>query len=240
MEKTPTNRQDALVYWSMSAHASTTTSGTSSRTPFATHEEMPLEDIAARLGLPLEMLLRRVEAGDLPARRVTDATGTHYFLRPEYLGTVADRAASTPVGEVRGVAITAASTATAHKSNKGGAAEQSGSGSALMDLFMDASSLSQGLDPRELIAGLLERWEKTLEQRIYIEQRQRFEGELNERQSQVRLLESEIQLERVQHASTLADKDRLIAERERVLSERERELGTLRAASARKRRFFRR
>ena len=85
------------------------------------------------------------------------------------------------------------------------------------------------LDPRELVAGLLDRWERTLEQRIYSEQRQRFEAELTNRQAKVKQLQLELEAARAEHAAALAEKERMLAERLRELAERERELDRARA-----------
>lgn len=115
----------------------------------------------------------------------------------------------------------------------------------------DLSSMS--LDARDLVAGLLDRWERTLEQRIYTEQRQRFQGELMARQNMVKQLQMELQTARAEHAAAQAEKDRALAEKERELAERERDLAHSRrladeqerpvapvaAASPRRRRWFR-
>ena len=49
-----------------------------------------VEEVAERLGLPLSVLLHRVEAGDIPARRVERADGLHYALRLGDLGIELD------------------------------------------------------------------------------------------------------------------------------------------------------
>jgi hypothetical protein len=95
------------------------------------------------------------------------------------------------------------------------------------------------LDPRELVAGLLDRWERTLEQRIYAEQRQRFEAELNARQNLVKQLQLELQTARAEHAAAQAERDRRLAERERQLADAQRELADSRQAANRRRRWFR-
>src|SRR5258708_8683083 len=48
--------------------------------------ELPVEEVAERLGLPAAMLIRRIEAGDIPARRVDAASGSHYHVRIADLG----------------------------------------------------------------------------------------------------------------------------------------------------------
>ena len=95
------------------------------------------------------------------------------------------------------------------------------------------------LDPRELVAGLLDRWERTLEQRIYAEQRQRFEAELNARQNLVKQLQLELQTVRAENAATLAERDRKLAESERSMAQVQQELAAARE-SGRRRGWFRR
>ncbi|MGH7722493.1 MAG: hypothetical protein ACRENL_06620 [Candidatus Dormibacteria bacterium] len=108
---------------------------------------------------------------------------------------------------------------------------------------------SMSLDARELVAGLLDRWERTLEQRIYTEQRQRFQAELVARQNMVKQLQMELHAARAEHAAAQAEKDRLLAGKERELADRERDLAETRRlaheaermippAAARRRRWF--
>jgi hypothetical protein len=108
---------------------------------------------------------------------------------------------------------------------------------------------SMSLDARELVAGLLDRWERTLEQRIYTEQRQRFQAELVARQTMVKQLQMELQTARAEHAAAQAEKDRILAGKERELADRERDLADTRRAAeeaqraaspvVRRRRWFR-
>ncbi|HEX4579936.1 MAG TPA: hypothetical protein VH498_08045 [Candidatus Dormibacteraeota bacterium] len=110
----------------------------------------------------------------------------------------------------------------------------------------DVAAMS--LDARDLVAGLLDRWERTLEQRIYTEQRQRFQAELTARQTMVKQLQMELQTARAEHAAAQAEKDRVLAAKERELAERERDLADTRrqaeeagraaAAAPRRRRWF--
>ena len=75
---------------------------------------------------------------------------------------------------------------------------------------------TMSLDARELVAGLLDRWERTLEQRIYTEQRQRFQAELVARQNMVKQLQMELHTARAEHAAAQAEKDRVLAGKERA------------------------
>jgi hypothetical protein len=108
---------------------------------------------------------------------------------------------------------------------------------------------SMSLDARELVAGLLDRWERTLEQRIYTEQRQRFQAELVARQNMVKQLQMELHTARAEHAAAQAEKDRMLAGKERELADRERDLAETRRsaeeterliapAASRRRRWF--
>jgi hypothetical protein len=101
----------------------------------------------------------------------------------------------------------------------------------------DVASMTS-LDPRELVAGLLDRWERTLEQRIYSEQRQRFEAELNARQNLVKQLQLELQTARAEHAAAQAEKDRRLADRDRRISELEAGAPDSQDDSGRRRRWF--
>ena len=47
---------------------------------------LPVEEVAQRLDLPLGILLRRVEAGDVPSRREEGPGGVHYLVRLGDLG----------------------------------------------------------------------------------------------------------------------------------------------------------
>ncbi len=101
----------------------------------------------------------------------------------------------------------------------------------------DVASMTS-LDPRELVAGLLDRWERTLEQRIYSEQRQRFEAELNARQNLVKQLQLELQTARAEHAAAQAEKDRRLADRDRRISELEAGAPDSQDVAGRRRRWF--
>jgi hypothetical protein len=101
----------------------------------------------------------------------------------------------------------------------------------------DVASMTS-LDPRELVAGLLDRWERTLEQRIYSEQRQRFEAELNSRQNLVKQLQLELQTARAEHAAAQAEKDRRLADRDRRIGDLESRFPDAQDVAAKRRRWF--
>lgn len=278
--------------------------------PPAPDDELPVEEVAQRLGLPLGLLIRRVEAGDVPARREDGPGGVRYHLRLADLGIEPSDVMGDDEAVEWDAAIATTTTATVDETvdEKVGdadiedvvgesddeddlddAGEQELVGSAvekshpietpddtetnlfdtaaddidgvlpdeiLAESSQEASPLEQALfdypmpsprgevaamslDPRELVAGLLDRWERTLEQRIYIEQRQRFEGVLNARENLIKQLQMELQVARAEHAAAQADKERELAERERHLATLEREAADHRAET-KKRGWFRR
>jgi hypothetical protein len=227
---------------------------------------LPVEEVAQRLDLPLGILLRRVEAGDVPSRREEGPDGVRYLVRLGDLGIespMTDSAAAPapppppalddegPVGLSSSVDVVgtaqpsswpdkvvpspaeelAAEAPTAH--GRGGAMIEIGSNEPRRDV---ASMTS--LDPRELVAGLLDRWERTLEQRIYSEQRQRFEAELNSRQNLVKQLQLELQTARAEHAAAQAEKDRRLADRDRRISDLEAGSPDAQDVAGRRRRWF--
>ena len=254
---------------------------TSSLTPplHATDEEpfLPVEEVAERLGVPLSILVRRVEAGDVPARAENHPEGVRYTMRLSDLGIElddpepapepplaagADVAGEIPVAEVTGVAaprgvaeVTKEIVAEIQAEIRAeaeiepvltrGRRERRGEGLTLLDGGALSGPRSEvatmTLDAREVVGGLLDRWERTLEQRIYGEQRQRFESELAARQSHVKQLQLELQAVRAEHAAVLAEKERTLAEKERALADRERELAQARALPPKRRgwRLFR-
>jgi hypothetical protein len=233
-----------------------------------TEPYLPVEEVAQRLDLPLGILLRRVEAGDVPSRREEGPDGVRYLVRLGDLGIespVVDAVAppappppppdtvnhaalvdQSPSVDVVGTAQPsswpdkvvpppaeelAAEAQTSH--GRGGSMIEIGSNEPRRDV---ASMTS--LDPRELVAGLLDRWERTLEQRIYSEQRQRFEAELNARQNLVKQLQLELQTARAEHAAAQAEKDRRLADRDRRINELEAGAPDPQDVAGRRRRWF--
>ena len=281
-------------------------------------EYLLVEEVADRLGLPLAVLMRRVEAGDIPARRIENENGVHYILRLTDLGiedaapgaeededagpygvaTARDDQGSEPEvatvdltgrriaeddrepaqpappwfrdepvnseddhheheDQVEPVAVEVVDRADAETAVDVTVDEPAPAVVAPVPAAIIAEERSphgdlsaMSLDARELVAGLLDRWERTLEQRIYTEQRQRFQGELTARQNMVKQLQMELHTVRAEHAAAQAEKDRQLAEKERELADRERDLADARrlaeeterllapAASARRRRWF--
>src|SRR6202140_2412962 len=228
---------------------------------------LPVEEVARRLDLPLGILLRRVEAGDVPSRREEGPNGVRYLVRLGDLGIEspatdgapapapppppesANHAAPvdpTPSVDVVGTAQSsswpdkvvpppaeelAAEAQTSH--GRAGSMIEIGSNEPRRDV---ASMTS--LDPRELVAGLLDRWGRTLERRIYSEQRQRFEAELNARQNLGKQLQLELQTARADHAAAQAEKDRRLADRDRRIGELEAGGPAPQDVASRRRRWF--
>jgi hypothetical protein len=117
--------------------------GTSLSAPSAeTEEEQELwvEDVASRLGLPVGMLIRRIEAGVLPARAVALPDGVRYRLKPA--PSPSDAAAASPA-----------------------------------ETAVTPAAPSEGVDSSgALVAGLLDRWERTIEQRLLADKRREAEA----------------------------------------------------------------
>ncbi|HEY8672325.1 MAG TPA: hypothetical protein VIM76_01080 [Candidatus Dormibacteraeota bacterium] len=254
---------------------------------------LPVEEVARRLDLPLGILLRRVEAGDVPSRREDGPDGVHFLVRlgdlgiegasegmPEQLDTAAPVATPVPIALVPSVdmavpppppviedepaagdetqnvdVVGTAQQPTQHASAwpdkvvpspaeelAAEAMNSHGRGGTLIDAGpneprRDVASMTS-LDPRELVAGLLDRWERTLEQRIYSEQRQRFEAELNSRQNLVKQLQLELQTARAEHAAAQAEKDRRLADRDRRIGDLESRFPDAQDVAAKRRRWF--
>jgi len=246
---------------------------------------LPIEEAAKRLDLPLGVLIGRVEAGDVPARRSEGPDGAEYSVRLSDLGVRAepeqaeasaapeasaelvgtmpkswpDKVVPPPSEELAAMSAPGPRDADSRPSRSNGREAREGrpegagraapappAGApggqqryALVNGSPRSEVANMALDPRELVAGLLDRWERTLEQRIYAEQRQRFETELNARQNLLKQLQLELQAARAEHAAAQADKDRRLAERERELADLERDLAAAREAGPRKRGWFR-
>ena len=240
---------------------------------------LPVEEVARRLDLPLGILLRRVEAGDVPSRREDGPDGVHFMVRLGDLGieSPADVAAApppppptqhqqivdhatadqSPSVDVLGTAQQPAPVAPAaqlptswpdkvvpppEEELAAEAQSSHGRSGSLIDTSSneprrDVAAMTS-LDPRELVAGLLDRWERTLEQRIYSEQRQRFEAELNARQNLVKQLQLELQTARAEHAAAQAEKDRRLADRDRRISDLEARFPDAQDVAAKRRRWF--
>ena len=248
---------------------------------------IPVEEIARRLDLPLAILLRRIEAGDVPARRVLGGTGSGWGIRLSDLGieSAADVRRPEVTHEAQPQSRSAEPLAVApavplveqqhaaehHAAEEQQAAEiRQSAGSLVMgepapgapemtqqeDPFQPVSVTGRitryergtrgprgevagmFIDSRELVSGLLDRWERTLEQRIFIEQRQRFEGELNARQNLVKQLQLELQTAHAEHAAYVADSERRYLELEHQIADLQRELNMGNELHARRRGLF--
>jgi hypothetical protein len=277
-------------------------------TEMGTEPYLPVEEVARRLDLPLGILLRRVEAGDVPSRREDGPDGVHFLVRlgdlgiegasedmseqvdtaapvempaPIALDTSVDMAVPPPPPVVEDEAalgdesesvdvVGTAQQPPEHPSAwpdkvvpppaeelaawpdkvvpppaeelAAEAKNSHGRGGTLIDTGSneprrDVASMTS-LDPRELVAGLLDRWERTLEQRIYSEQRQRFEAELNSRQNLVKQLQLELQTARAEHAAAQAEKDRRLADRDRRIGDLESRFPDAQDVAAKRRRWF--
>lgn len=258
-------------------------SQTSAATPRRAEEPyIPVEELAQRLDLPLTILLRRIEAGDVPARR-QGTTGSGWELRLSDLGIDAeereedeedahamsddpaiskDPPPPPPMAETPAVETPRAGderrdswspawharsddpTGAGQRGDPSGSEGPPGETHAAERRPDEPVAILPGritryergtrgprsevagmiIDSRELVSGLLDRWERTLEQRIFIEQRQRFESELNARQNLVKQLQLELQTARAEHAAYAADRDRQQLELEHQIADLHREL----------------
>ncbi len=204
---------------------------------------LTVDEVAARLGLPAELVLRRVTAGDVPARETVNALGEQTFeLRLSDLGLEPDTAGRAVGGVVELTGTLAVSrddysadtaldvAAPVAELNVESMVPPPGRIERQLTLIEheQVGPLSEisgmSIDPRELVAGLLDRWERTLEQRIYAEQRQRFESELVARQTMVKELQMELRAARAEHAAAQAEKDRALIERDHAMQNRERQI----------------
>ena len=227
---------------------------------------IPVEEIAQRLDLPLTILLRRIEAGDVPARRLIGGGRSGWGIRLSDLGIEADATMQRGVlADEQALHDAVASlpdeddahtdalpeTAVDTVETVDNAAEDPTEDAEAMEPVAvipgritryergtrgpRAEVAGMYIDSREVVTGLLDRWERTLEQRIHIEQRQRFEGELNARQNLVKQLQLELQTVHAEHAAYVADSERRHAELEHKVADLQRELAAAYDASERRR-----
>jgi len=215
--------------------------------PIATSDEdplLPVEEVARRLGVPLAVLVRRLEAGDVPANREMGPDGVRYTVRLSELGVESVSEFDPGSAEIGSPLEDSENELVAQSvppPTSGGSPNLT-----VFDGYRERGPRGEvatmSLDAREIVGGLLDRWERTLEQRIYSEQRQRFEAELASRQTLVKRLQMELQTVRAEHAAVQAESERHLAEKERELADCERqlwasngELGELRAILPKKR-----
>ncbi|HUY61746.1 MAG TPA: hypothetical protein VMW49_07710, partial [Candidatus Dormibacteraeota bacterium] len=138
--------------------------------------DLTIEEVAARLGLPVEMIRRRVEAGDLPVHWV-EVDGRLEVRVPD-----AATAPAPPVGNDRGRAEAAPPAAgSARPAPAPPAGPQAEPPAAVTPIALAADEEAvperewQGLvqpgqsslaltqvDARQLVAGLFDRWERAL------------------------------------------------------------------------------
>lgn len=218
---------------------------------------IPVEQIAQKLDLPLAILLRRIEAGDVPARRVFGGGGSGWGIRLSDLGIESSAEVRRPdVTQVRAAEQQPAQTpevmASTTSEPQAGVPEVTAAEDPMEPVSVTGriTRYERGtrgprhevagmfIDSRELVSGLLDRWERTLEQRIFIEQRQRFEGELNARQNLVKQLQLELQTAHAEHAAYVADSERRHLEQERQIADLQRELAMGNDLHARRRGLF--
>ncbi len=177
--------------------------------------DLTVDEVAEELGLPVAMIQRRIDAGDLPVRWVEVNGRLEVRVpAPGADGRPAFGSANGHPGPNEQGRRSAAPAGSAPRGGGRAAAElplSSGGGlhdahPALAALPIPPTGLAE-VDTRELVIGLLDRWEQALERRIEAEQRLRFETELERRTHQVRQLHSELDGTRRAHAEEMAERE---------------------------------
>jgi len=177
--------------------------------------DLTVDEVAEELGLPVAMIRRRIDAGDLPVRWVevdgrlevrVPAPGTDG--RPAAEPRTGQPDPATPPRASSGRGGTDRGTASDHLPGEAsvalaGTVEVGRPGLAPLH----PTGLTE-LDTREVVAGLFDRWEQALERRIEAEQRLRFEAELERRSRQLRELHTELDGARRAHAEEVAGRER--------------------------------
>jgi hypothetical protein len=150
-------------------------------------QELWVEDVASRLGLPVGMLIRRIEAGTLPAVAVASPEGVRYRLQPAPGAT------------------------------------------SVADAPVPSSAVEEpGVDSRALVAGLLDRWERTMERRLVAERRVD-ELERGEHEAALRRVEADLREARRRLEAVDAEHSRERAARDRAINAQSGEIAALRS-----------
>ncbi len=181
--------------------------------------DLTIDEVAARLGLPVEMIRRRVEAGDLPVRWV-EIDGRLEVRVPEATTAPATAAGGTTaeppaVAEVPSPPTPAAAERPAGTARGDLAPEEEAAPEREWQELVRPGQHSLALtavDARQLVAGLFDRWERALERRIEAEQRLRFAGEIDRRTRQIQELRQELEAVRSAQAAQLAEREREVLE----------------------------
>ncbi|HUY97641.1 MAG TPA: hypothetical protein VMW47_08505 [Verrucomicrobiae bacterium] len=169
--------------------------------------DLTVDEVAETLGLPVAMIRRRIDAGDLPVRWI-EVDG-RLEVRVPAPGTdgrpgLSDPPAGQPPGSSAPstpAPLAADPRADPTQAAVVGMVQARRPGLGVPPALADVNS-------RELIAGLFDRWERALERRIEAEQRLHFETELERRGRQVRELHGELDAVRRAHATELAERER--------------------------------
>ena len=209
-------------------------------------EEVFVEEVADCLGLPVGMLIRRIEAGTVPGRRLDGPDGIRYrvVVPRSVLGYSASRppAGGRPAdGQDRGPGPTASPPPGQPADDDGDTPEWSLHGRAVSPAAMASSApvatvplvrleevgfpnveLARaphggGVDARELVAALLARWERSHEQRIDAEARLRWEPPLAQERARNRTRAAELEAARTEIAALIAERDDARREAERCI-----------------------
>ncbi|HEY6377613.1 MAG TPA: hypothetical protein VI316_00365 [Candidatus Dormibacteraeota bacterium] len=224
-------------------------------------DELSVEEVALRLGLPVAMLMRRIEAGTVPGRRLDGPDGVQYRVAASALppppetvearpaaasehgvwseiaarrdgreaggpSRSGDRPDVTPTLPVSGEVI-AARGRPANPALQGGAVVARPAPQETVDMAREGL-IGPGIDARELVAALLDRWERTHEQRVHAEYRLRYETLLADERGRQLRLRNEMDALRSQLEAAGQARDADAAAAVAAFADRDRDLATLR------------
>lgn len=223
-------------------------------------DELSVDEVALRLGLPVAMLMRRIDAGTVPGRRVDGPEGVQYRVAasalpppPEAVETrpaapiehgvwseiaarrdsreagVASRGSgwpdATPTIEVSSEVVAARGRPATPTPQGGVVARPAPQGA--MEMAPEGL-IGPGIDARELVAALLDRWERTHEQRVDAEYKLRYETLLADERGRQLRLRSEMDALRSQLEAAGQAREADAAAAAAAFADRDRDLATLR------------
>jgi hypothetical protein len=224
-------------------------------------DELPVEEVASRLGVPVGMLVRRIEDGTVPGRRLEGPDGVLYRVAASVLPPTPEGADALPGAEADGEVWSELAAPVRDGTETGGDSrakrepahpsppltgqiietlgrhvngDAQTHGAVPLDYAPRPGELARdgvvgpGIDARELVAALLDRWERTFEQRVHAEYQLRYDNKLaDERACQLRL-RGEIDVLRSELSALSQARDNDIGTARRIIADRDRDLAALR------------
>ena len=221
-----------------------------------------MEEVASRLGLPVAMLIRRIEAGTLPGRRLDGPDGVQYRVAAAVLPATPEGTESLPGTdggndvwseiaspkhngsdaiadrrETRRVEATPKAVGPAQVIEAPGRAVNGDAEGHKVIARTEPTRLAElaregavapEIDARELVAALLERWERTFEQRIRAEHQLRHEAVLADERTAQQRVRSENDRLRADLTAAIEARERDINAARGALANRDRDLAALR------------